>query len=172
MTLSYVRKICSPTFTGDPARPYNYPTVFRTWFWRIDWNESSAAPPSIFRMETFLSIRHSRPVRGPHDVGPSVEGDPGRYGDVTVGEGNVTVFEDLADGGRGVDDDAGHGAEAELEDWAIGVGQAGEVGVELWVEREKVTEYGHAQWAWGQRWDFVAGLFHAHPCTPDACENG
>ncbi|ONI06739.1 hypothetical protein PRUPE_5G078000 [Prunus persica] len=61
MTLSDVRKICSPTFTGDPALPYKYPTVFRTWFWRINWKESSAAPPSIFRMETFLSIRHSGP---------------------------------------------------------------------------------------------------------------
>lgn len=50
------------------------------------------------------------------------------------------VLEDLAGDGRGGDYNAELGPQSELVDWAVGVGQAREVGVELRVQREKVPD--------------------------------
>lgn len=57
-----------------------------------------------------------------------------------VGEDVVVGLEDVAGGGGGGDDDVEFGAEAEGEDGAVGMGEGGEVAVEVWGEGEEVAE--------------------------------
>ena len=67
------------------------------------------------------------------------------------------VFEDLAGEGRRGDNDAELVAEVELEDWAVGLGQGGEVGVELRIQIQEVAQQGQGPWARGEA-GVAAGL--------------
>jgi hypothetical protein len=77
------------------------------------------------------------------------------------------VLEDLASCRRGVDQDAELGTESELVDWTVSVGQAGQVGVKIWVKGEKVPDQWEATWTRRQRWRAAASS-----ADPKESENG
>ena len=78
-------------------------------------------------------------------------------------------LEDFTGHGRGGNHDAELAAELELEDRAVGLGQAREVSVEVRVEGEEVAEEGEARWARWEVWAGVVGLEEEEPCE---CRDG
>lgn len=74
------------------------------------------------------------------------------HGDVPIGEGGVLIFEDFLCQSRGADDNSGPFTEFDSDDGAVCCCKFCEVGVELGVEGEEVSDERQppgARWEWG-----------------------